>query len=133
MKSTNQIEGSFRSIEKILDESKLLLQKNHPQFNVEDFSNRSGFDKSGFPYYLWWHIFQHDSSPNPHVERHEIQINYLEPIDEDDRVIKFTVTTEKFNLGQDSFFKESKQHLLEASSITVQKVCSLFDECLTEI
>src|SRR5215210_489851 len=56
----NEIKSSFAQAAQTLD---LMLERTRPQLEINhilfhDQSNRSGFEKSGVPYYLWEYRFE---------------------------------------------------------------------------
>jgi hypothetical protein len=131
MKSSVQAESGFRQIETALDSALGVLQAEFPSYNIVDHSNRSGFEKSGFAHYLWHNILQSDSHPRPHVERQGVDICYLEPLDlHADRLIELSAFTERFHIGQESFFKRTENHSIPASEATPEKICVVARRCI---
>jgi hypothetical protein len=46
---------------------------------IEDRSNRTGFEKSGIPYFLWSSWFEHRRPYGPEVASVLVELSYLEP------------------------------------------------------
>jgi hypothetical protein len=46
---------------------------------IEDRSNRTGFDKSGIPYFLWSSWFERRRPQGPEVASALVELTYLEP------------------------------------------------------
>ena len=130
----NEIESSFDQAAQTLD---LMLEKARPQLEldqilVHDESNRSGFEKSGVPYYLWQYRFEKRIPYRSETTLALVHLYYLEPpVLHEAPIVRAKWTAEIFQPGQASWFKESGEQVvpfgeLKATGIG-RLVCGLID------
>jgi hypothetical protein len=102
------IETRFQRVCTLLDNS---LDRDKSKFTeegiiLEDFlSNRSGFDWSGFPNYVWEYRFKKEKETNSLIEVAFVSLKYIEPIEESDsKELKMNWQAERFYRGAESHF-----------------------------
>lgn len=82
-RSTTDIEASFRIIERRLDamlgESRVHLERE--RIALRDDSNRSGFSKDGFPYFMWGYHFERREAFGSEIKAAAVNLRYVEPIE----------------------------------------------------
>ena len=122
-KTSSDCEISFRMIEAILDKAIESLKADLVDFKFIDSSNRTGFEKYVSPYYLWAMTIQCDDNSRGYIKRYAVNIEYLEPWDwNDSKRIKISAVAEKFNIGQESFFKEKNTYEIGADTASAEKL-----------
>ncbi len=67
---------------------------------IEDRSNRSGFDKTGFPYFLWSVHFTRSQPQGYEVAAARVQLSYLEPEEGGPHEVRKVWSAEIFSIGQ---------------------------------
>lgn len=119
-------EASFRKVEQVLDTALAILRTGMYEYNFLDFSNRTGFEKSGFPYYLWEVHLQRDSLPYPMISREEVCISYVEPMEEDEeKRIQISAIAEQFLIGKASHFKRRLDHYVRVEEAAASRICEV--------
>ena len=92
----------FREIEAKLD-AELTTCRHQLEalgFDITDSSNRSGFDKTGFPYFVWCHTFDLERRSGDLVDLVRVRLEYQQPFTrgQDERVT-CTRSRETFQIG----------------------------------
>ena len=115
LRPENEIKFYFAQAAQTLD---LLLEQIRPQleFNqilIHDESNRSGFDKSGVPYYLWEYRFEKRMPYGSEFMLASVRLSYLEPpVPHEVGNLRASWTAEVFQIGKESRVKESGEQKL---------------------
>jgi hypothetical protein len=119
LRSVEEIEASFATVVEMLDGA---LRAARPELDgsgvsVLDRSNRSCFDKSGFPYCVWEHVFLQKFRHGSGIAQTAARITFFEPLDTSDRRIRLEWVAEIYQLGQVSFFKASERYELPMTEL----------------
>jgi len=112
-----------------------MLEKAGPQLEVNqilvhDESNRSGFDKSGVPYYLWGYRFEKRMPYGSEIMLASVRLKYLEPpIPQEASNVRARWTAEIFQTGKESRVKESGEQNMSLEQLNAADlgtlICSL--------
>jgi hypothetical protein len=122
-KTHEDCERLFREIESLLDRSMKRVDPSLSHCSCIDFCNRSGFEKSGFPYFVWDKTMQKDDNQASHIARTAVAVSFLEPLQwGEPRTIHITAIAERFFLGQASFFKRMESHDVDAGDATSERI-----------
>jgi hypothetical protein len=115
------VEQRFRESESILDGQLARVRDAYVQsgYEVIDQSNRSGFDKSGFPFYKWEHVIRRDDRTGSGVRRTQVTLYFLQPTDVATPRLHVRWWAEAFRVGSPSWFKRGG--IIQPSMEQVQK------------
>lgn len=113
-KPTAEIEASFRRVERKLDamleESRACLVGE--RITLRDDSNRSGFDKCGFPSFVWEYHFERREAYGSEIKAAAANLRYVEPIEEEEaQEINLDTVAEIFQIGKQSRIKEKRERI----------------------
>jgi hypothetical protein len=79
-------------------------------FDIRDSSNRSGFDKTGFPYFVWSHSFDLETRAGDLVDLVRVQLEYQQPVvDAQDERLSCTRSHETFQIGATGTKRSAKR------------------------
>jgi hypothetical protein len=93
---------------------------------IEDRSNRTGFDKSGVPYFLWSLRFERRHPCGPEVASALVWLSYLELPDVGGiREIRERWVAEVFQLGQVSRIRHEGERSLSYENVVAGDMASL--------
>jgi hypothetical protein len=129
----NEIKSSFAQAAQTLD---LMLEKARPQLELNqililDESNRSGFDKSGVPYYLWEYRFEKRMPYGSEIMLASVRLNYLEPpIQQEAGKIRAGWTAEIFQTGKQSRVKKSGEQNMSLEELTAADIGTLINNLI---
>ena len=118
-KTDTECERLFRQVEAVLDRGLALAKLELANCDVLDFCNRSGFEKSGFPYYVWDVTLHEDNITDGYIARKAIIVRYMEPLTRDEkRTVQINTVAERFIRGQESIFKRTALRVLDVNGLT---------------
>jgi hypothetical protein len=93
---------------------------------TEDQSNRTGFDKSGIPYFLWSLWFERRRPCGSEVASVSVELSYLEPPDDGGtREIRERWVAEVFQPGQVSRTRHEGERSLSYENVVAGDMASL--------
>ena len=101
------VELRFRESESVLDTQLARIRDVYVQagYEIIDQSNRTGFDKSGFPFYKWEHVIRRDDHARSGVRRTQVTLFFLQPTDVATPRLDVRWWAEAFQVGSPSWFK----------------------------
>ena len=77
---------------------------------IDDHSNRSGFDHSGFPHYTWSHVVRREGERDGCIVLTQVHLSYLEPGEAREAApVECTVNAQVFLLGSLPFFTRAEK------------------------
>jgi hypothetical protein len=98
-----EVASGFRRIETVFDRDLDACRERLDAlgYAISDHSNRSGFEKSGFPYFVWSYWFDLETKTNDgHIDLVRVDIEYLQPgLVSQEAVVTCTCSAETFRLG----------------------------------
>ena len=127
--ATEIVEGRFRGAEAILDR---LLQSVREAYapaghQLVDRCNRSGFEKSGYPYFVWEYLVQQDDGEDP-IRRMEARVAYRQPLEERDARVTVAWLAEVFNRGSLPRFRRCGELQIDLAELQARGLLPLVDE-----
>lgn len=127
-RTNKELQTAFAEASRVLDaqleraRSKLAAEG----VTVEDKSIRSGFDKSGFPCFLWSFWFERRKPLGSEVASVAVELAYQEPLDVGgNREIQQRLVAEIFQIGQLSRIRRESNQSLSFDSIASGDMASL--------
>jgi hypothetical protein len=129
----NEIARSFERSARILDQR---LKDANPQLTrldvtVEDRSNRSGLDQSGFPIYVWSYWFERRQWHNSYNVALLVEMSYSEPLmDDKPTVIDLRWVADVTRPGASCLFRSEETESLTFEDFRARGVASLVLERL---
>jgi hypothetical protein len=116
--ATPVVAANFHQAESALDEAlkTALLSLAESTVVIEDHSSRSGFEKSGYPMFVWWFRFKFDRRLSGETWRAQVDIEYRESITQgESSALTSRWTAEVFGMGAPSRYRRSEEerHRLE--------------------
>jgi hypothetical protein len=98
---------------------------------IEDRSNRTGFDKSGMPLFLWSLWFERRRPRGAEIASASVELSYLEPPeDSGTREIRERWVAEVFQPGQVSRIRHERERSLSFENIVAGDITSLVLQAL---
>ena len=77
---------------------------------IDDHSNRSGFDHTGFPYYTWSHVVRREGERDGCIVLTRVHLSYFEPGEAREAApVECTVNAQVFLLGSLPFFTRAEK------------------------
>jgi hypothetical protein len=122
-RTKNQAEFNDNAL--ILDE---LLSENMDQIlkeslEVQDWSNRSGFDTSGYCRYSWEYEFRRRDQVGSYIYSYKVRIEYSqEEHGNESGKMCAKWSSDKFLLGQESIIKKRKSEALDLQQLKTQGI-----------
>jgi len=123
-----ELQSAFAEASRILDaqleraRSRLVAES----VTIEDRSNRSGFEKSGFAYFLWSLWFERRQPLGAEIASVSVELAYLEPLDVGSTGdIQQRLVAEIFQTGQLSRIRRESKQTLSFDSIATGDMASL--------
>jgi hypothetical protein len=118
----SEVHSAFERVSRQLDPA-LTAARPHlltQGISIHDFSNRSGFDRSGFGHPRWSYDFESRSASESPVSKVSVSITYDEPIFEGERAeLQARLTVSVFYLGAaTSLFQHQSEPSLSLSEIS---------------
>ena len=132
LKSTPEVEKSFRRVEQMLDsmleETRAYLELE--RIAVRDSSNRSGFDGGGFPSFTWAYQFEKRTPYGSEIKSSVARLWYREPVYEDEiQRIEVTSVAQIFQIGKLSRVSEKKEWVCPIEKFLNMKMDQVIMDC----
>jgi hypothetical protein len=133
-RSDDEIRASFRRVEAILDKELAAVTVSLTDLEIDESrSNRSGFDKSGFPYFVWECEFRRDQPFGAEIERVVAIVRYMEPIEErQPGAVKASWRYEIFQRGASSRVDRRGERVVPLADVEANGLEALVRELLSD-
>jgi hypothetical protein len=131
-RTNDEIESAFAGTCRLLDR---LLDDARPRLvaagvTITDRSNRSCFDKSGYPYCLWLHRFDRQFRHDSEIAVASAELSFFEPIDPVGRELVALSIAEIYQVGKRSRVNDRTERRIAASDIDGIDLGSLVEELI---
>ena len=134
-KSKSEIQTAFIRVAEQLDNKLEIAREQLSQAGIEiqDHSNRSGFDWAG-PYFTWefWFERREQAQNASEIISKRGIVSYLQPWGEEERKLVVEWAVEVFQIAQSSRFKKSKKEDLPLEVGLKQDMASLIFDLITK-
>lgn len=125
LRPDGEIEASFRRVERLLDamlgEAAAFLEQEG--IDVQDATNRSGFDQGGFPSFVWAYDFNRRRPFGCEIKQASVGLWYREPVyDDDTQSMEVTSVAQIFQIGKLSRVSESQKQIHPISDFLKMKI-----------
>lgn len=139
-RSTAEIKAAFAHTLKLLDDRVAALRPalEEAGIDITDRSNRSCFDRSGYPYCLWHLRFERRFPHGSEVALASAELQFLEPLEASTpRELVLSSVAEIFQVGKQSRIEERAEHRVPADAAGevdfAEAVTRLFNEAVERL
>jgi hypothetical protein len=132
-KSNQDCNQLFREVEAVIDRVVTRTCDRYTQmgYTAIEFSNRTGFDMSGYSCFFLQIDLQKDSHDGSFIVRETVKIDYAEPLTwENPRVLTVSAITDRFQLGTQSSPVSRETLKIEAERLIESALEEAIDKCI---